>query len=248
MPFIVAARRLELPIVAHVASWDHTVGKGVIAPFCDAYIVQNEAMRDDLARFHGIGSERVMVSGWPQTDIYARQRPRVDYESLLRAHGLDPSSPVVVVMGNTPANTPFEDKFVARMVDWWKATGRPRPSLLFRPHPRHGVAGRFRAALETEGIAVQEASYTDFEELATLLQHCDCVVANAGTILLDALVNDRPAVCVLYDEGAPPGESFAMKNVVGEHYRELAASTAFYRAESFEEVVTRRRAGARVSR
>ena len=24
-----------LPIVAHVASWDHTVGKGVIAPFCD---------------------------------------------------------------------------------------------------------------------------------------------------------------------------------------------------------------------
>jgi len=84
---------------------------------------------------------------------------------------------------------------------------------------------------------VQEASYTDFEELATLLQHCDCVVANAGTILLDALVNDRPSVCVLYDEGAPRGESFALKNLVGEHYRELAASTAFYRAESFEEVV-----------
>ena len=71
---------------------------------------------------------------------------------------------------------------------------------------------------------MQEASFTDFEELATLLQHGDCVVANAGTILLDALVNDRPAVCVLYDEGAPPGESFAMKNVIGEHYRELAAS------------------------
>jgi len=236
--FIVAARRLDLPIVAHVASWDHTVGKGVIAPFCDAYIVQNAAMRDDLARFHGIDPERVTVSGWPQTDIYARQRPRSDYESLLRGHGLDPSSPLVVVMGNTPANTPFEDRFVARMVDWWKAAGRERPSLLFRPHPRDAEwRERFRAALETDGIAVQEASFTDFEELATLLQHCDCVVANAGTILLDALVNDRPAVCVLYDEGAPAGESFAMKNVVGEHYRELAASTAFYRAESFDEVV-----------
>ena len=42
---------------------------------------------------------------------------------------------------------------------------------------------------------------------------------------------------MLYDEGAPPGESWAMKNVVGEHYRELAASAAFYRAERFEEVV-----------
>jgi len=62
-------------------------------------------------------------------------------------------------------------------------------------------------------------------------------VCNAGTILLDALVNDRPAVCVLYDEGAPPGESWAAKNVIGAHYRELVASGAFYTAQSFEEVV-----------
>ena len=83
---------------------------------------------------------------------------------------------------------------------------------------------------------MQEASYTDLQDLATLLQHVDVVVCNAGTILLDALVGDRPAVCVLYDEGAPPGESWAAKNVVGKHYEELAASGAFLRAESFDEV------------
>ena len=94
---------------------------------------------------------------------------------------------------------------------------------------------------------VQEASYSDIEELATLLQHADVVVCNAGTILLDALVGDRPAVCVLYDEGAPPGESWAAKNVVGEHYQELAASGAFYRAERFEEVVAGDRARARAA-
>ena len=53
----------------------------------------------------------------------------------------------------------------------------------------------------------------------------------------DALVNDRPTVCVLYDEGAPPGESWAVKNVSGEHYRRLMASAAFYRAAKFEDVV-----------
>ena len=84
---------------------------------------------------------------------------------------------------------------------------------------------------------MQEPSYTDIEELATLLQHADVVVCNAGTILLDALVNDRPAVCVLYDEGAPPGESWAAKNVVGEHYRSSRPPARFYRAERFEEVV-----------
>jgi CDP-Glycerol:Poly(glycerophosphate) glycerophosphotransferase len=238
VPFLVGARRLGIPTVGHVASWDHTVGKGVIAPFCDVYVVQNEAMREDLARFHAIGPERVVVTGWPQTDLYARQRPRESYDVLVRSLGLDPARPLVMVMGNTPSNTPYEDRFVERMVEWWRASGDDRPSLLFRPHPRDREwRERFRAALDTDGVAVQEASFTDFEELSTLLQHCDCVVANAGTILLDALVNDRPSVCVLYDEGAPPGESYALKNVIGEHYRELAASSAFYRAESFEAVV-----------
>ena len=65
----------------------------------------------------------------------------------------------------------------------------------------------------------------------------DCVVCNAGTILLDALANDRPAVCVLYDEGAPPGERHAELNVTGQHYEELIRSDAFLRAGDFDEVV-----------
>ena len=109
------------------------------------------------------------------------------------------------------------------IVRWWEEEGRGRMTLLFRPHPRDRAwRERFAAALSTPGVHVQEASFTDLDVLATILQHASCVVANAGTILLEALVNDRPAVCVLYDEGAPPGESWAMKNVIGEHYRELA--------------------------
>jgi len=238
VPFLVAARRSGIPIVAHVASWDHTVGKGVIPPFCDVYIVQNNTMQDDLARYHGIGPERVVVTGWPQTDIYVERRSRQDFDVLLRSYGLDPALPLVVVMGNTPTNAPYEDRFVERLVGWWEAEGRGRVSLLFRPHPRDRTwRERFASALKTEGVPVQEASFTDFDVLATILQHTACVVANAGTILLEAIVNDRPAVCVLYDEGAPAGESWAMKNVIGEHYKELAASGAFYSAQRFEDVV-----------
>ena len=39
------------------------------------------------------------------------------------------------------------------------------------------------------------------------------------------------------DEGAPAGESWAALNVVGEHYRALMTSEAFYRSERFEDVV-----------
>ena len=238
VPFLAAARRLQLPVVAHVASWDHTVGKGVISPFCELYVVQNHVMEDDLGRYHGIEPERVRVTGWPQTDLFHRRRQRAEYEALVHRYGLDARRPLVLVAGNTPSNAPYEGRFVERLVAWWQQDASERFQLLFRPHPRDRQwRERFGAAAGHEGVGVQEASYTDMDDLAALLQHGDVVVCNAGTILLDALVGDRPAVCVLYDEGAPPGESWAAKNVVGKHYEELAASGAFYRAERFEDVV-----------
>jgi hypothetical protein len=233
VPFLNAARRLGLRTVGYVASWDHTVGKGIVSPHVRRYVVQNEVMRDDLVRHHGIDGERVVVTGWPQSDVFHLRRPREAYDGIVLSLGLDPSRPVVLVAGNTPTNAPYEGRFVERLVGW-----RERPQLLFRPHPRDREwRERFAPAQAAEDAAVQQASYTDLDVLATLLQHVACVVCNAGTILLDALANDRPAVCVLYDEGAPPGERHADLNVTGRHYEELVRSDAFLRAQDFGEVV-----------
>jgi hypothetical protein len=239
MPFLVAGRRLGLPVVGYVASWDHTVGKGVVSPHLDLYLVQNEIMRSDLIRYHGIDPARITITGWPQTDVYSRRRPREAYEELLRRYDLDPGKPLVLFAGNTPDNSPYEGRLVERLVRWWQESGGPeRFSLLFRPHPRDNrVPERFGVAAGVAGAAVQAPSYTDLDDLATLLQHADVVVANAGTILLDALVNDRPAVCVLFDEGAPAGERWADRNLVGDHYKQLAESEAFLRAHDFDELV-----------
>ena len=145
VPFLTAARRLGLPVVAHVASWDHTVGKGVISPHCDLYVVQNRVMEDDLRRYHGISPERVRVTGWPQTDLFHRMRPRAEYDALLRRYGLDPGRPLVVVGGNTPSNAPYEGRFVERLVEWWDRTSRERPAAsLPAPPARHPLAGALR--------------------------------------------------------------------------------------------------------
>ncbi|MGZ4400470.1 MAG: CDP-glycerol glycerophosphotransferase family protein [Gaiellaceae bacterium] len=239
VPFLNAAHRLGVPVVGYVASWDHVVGKGVVSPHLDRYVVQNETMRDDLVRYHGIDPDRVVITGWPQSDSFSRRRPRAVYESLLTELSLDPGRPVVLVAGNSPANSPYEGKLVQRLVEWWREGGaQERFSLLFRPHPRdREYLKRFASVRDQPGAALMEPSYTDLEQLATLLQHVDCVVTNAGTVLLDSLVNERPAVCVAYDEGAPTGERFAPLSLEGKHYRDLAASGAFYRAEDFAGLV-----------
>jgi hypothetical protein len=238
-PFIVLGRRLALRTVGYVASWDHTVGKGVIWNGLERYVVQNERMRDDLVGYHDVDAARIVVTGWPQADVFHERRSRKAFDDVLRRYGLNPSRRLVLVMGNTPTNMPYEGRFFERLVAWWGETGADnRFSLLFRPHPRDGEwRERFASALDREGAAVQEPSHADIAVLATLLQHADAVVSNAGTVLLDALVNDRPAVCVLYDEGAPAGETWAAKSVIGEHYRDVATSGAFHEARSFDAVV-----------
>jgi hypothetical protein len=236
MPLMLAARRLGLPVIGNVASWDHQVGKGVLSPGLDRYLVQNEIMRADLERYHGIAPERVVVTGWPQSDVYHRPRSFGEYAALLGSLGLDPAKPVVVYAGNTPTNQPYEANYVNRIVEWWEqADGAKSFQLLFRPHPRDSqVKQRFAAALDRPGAAVQDSSYTDLDDLATLLQHVACVVANGGTILLDGVVNDRPSVCITFDAGAPPGERWADLNLGGVHYRELIDSDALYRADGFD--------------
>jgi hypothetical protein len=236
--FLVSARRLGLPVAGYVASWDHTVGKGVVSPHLARYVVQNDAMLDDLVRYHGVPPERIVVTGWPQTDVFHRPRSRSAYERLLERLGVDASKRVVLFAGNTPTNAPYEGHLVRRLVEWLDHGARERFSIVFRPHPRDSrTEERYGVVAGRAGAALQERSYTDLEDLATLLQHVDCVVCNAGTILLEALSNDRPCVCVVFDEGAAEGERWAPLNLVGEHYRELAKSEAFVRAESFEEVV-----------
>jgi CDP-glycerol glycerophosphotransferase (TagB/SpsB family) len=238
MPYLVAARKLDVPVVGYVASWDHTVGKGVVSPHLRRYVVQNETMARELERYHGIDPRKISVTGWPQTDVYHHRRPREEYAALLARLGLDESRPLVLFAGNTPDNAPYEGRLVERLVRWWQESGaHERYALLFRPHPRDNRAGeRFRAAAGVDGAAVQEPSYTDLEDLATLLQHAACVVANAGTVLLDAVVNDRPAVCVLFDEGARAGVHWADRNLAGDHYRRLAGSGAFLEAHDFDEL------------
>jgi hypothetical protein len=145
---------------------------------------------------------------------------------------------MVMVKGNTPTNAPYEANFIDRLLPWWKEGERRRLSLLFRPHPRDREwRSRFAAALSEPDAAVQEPSFADLDTLAVLLQHCHVVVTKAGTIFLDALANDLRAVCTLWDEGVPAGESWAVRDVSGEHYEPLFDSNAIFRPASFDKLI-----------
>ena len=92
VPLVAGARRLGKPVVGYVGKPDHPVGKGVISPYLDTYIVQNDVMRADLARYHGAHPYALSSPGWPQSDSFFRHRPREEYDALL-AGSRGPTAP-----------------------------------------------------------------------------------------------------------------------------------------------------------
>src|SRR2546429_6718420 len=45
----------------------------IFSPHLRRYIVQNDVMRNDLVRYHGIDNDRIVVTGWPQTDVRSEE-------------------------------------------------------------------------------------------------------------------------------------------------------------------------------
>ena len=113
-----------------------------------------------------------------------------------------------------------------------------RPQLLFRPHPRDREwRERFGAARDATGwrfrTRASRTSRTSPRSSSTSTPS-SATRARSSSTHSSAIVRQSASSTT---RARRPGESWAAKNVVGKHYEELAASGAFYRAESFAEVV-----------
>ena len=151
-------------------------------------------------------------------------------------------------MGNTPTNAPYEGRFVERLVDWWeerpeRALPAPVPAASARQGvgasafaPARGRERRPPAGAELHGSRGARRSCFSTPTRSSRTRGRSCSTRSSTTARRSASSTTKALL---------PGESWAAKNVVGKHYEELAASGAFYRAESFEEVVAGHRARAR---
>ncbi len=192
---ILAARRLGVPIVGNVLSWDHLNLKGPAPPGLDRYTVQNQWMADMLIRHHGVPSEKIVVTGWPQMDGYIAAPDPAREQMARQRLGVAPDARVVLFGLNPPRLGSHEPEAVRRLLAWMDAPERSDIHLLLRPHPRYlnaladydFVAGSSRVTLVREGL-------DDIERLRDQLLVAGVVLCSVGSLALDATAMNRPAV------------------------------------------------------
>ena len=199
--YIKAARRLGIPNVVAVSSWDNLTTKGTFSMLPDLVLVWNDAMLKEAAEIHSVPTEKVEVTGAPPFDGYFEMKQKLDYESLCRRVNLDPKKPFILYVSSSRSIAGNEVPFVTEFVrNLRKHEVTKQYSVLVRPHPLNasiweGFSQEDVSIWPPRGdipdIPESKQSYYD------MLFHSKAVVGVNTSAFLEAAIVDKPCVTIL---------------------------------------------------
>jgi hypothetical protein len=144
--YVKGARRLGIPTVWAVASWDNLTNKGVVPVVPDRVLVWNEAQRCEAVELHRIPAGRVVVTGAQTFDPWFTMRPSIAHEAFTDLVGL-PRGRFLLYICSSVFIAPDEVKFVRQWLAQVRASPHPllrECGVLIRPHPAN--AGQWGSA------------------------------------------------------------------------------------------------------
>ncbi len=249
MRMLRAARRRSIPTVATAKSWDVLTTKAFTRVKADRLLVFNDFNREEAEALGDYPPERVIVTGFPQFDVYARDDWKESRESFCKRLGLDPARRILLMAVPGDWKTPYT-KEILRELDVRIETDRfSRPiQVLARLHPkysdsseqesyRHIVMDRPGTHLSEErdvsidmGIAGSyQWTFTDRDiaHLANSIYHSELVINTESTLTLDGAALGKPTILIAYDgtHQLPYWDSVA-RVYEREHYRHVTETGA----------------------
>jgi hypothetical protein len=209
LDYVRAARSLGVRSALCVWSWDHLSSKALIRVVPDRIIVWNDVQRDEAERFHGIGPDRVVVTGAQCFDQWFDRAPSRDRDTFCGAIGLPSDRPLVLyVCSALFKNSPSEADFV---LEWIGAIRRSTDArlrdaaILVRPHPQRldEWTPDVRASLARGGAVLWGSNPVEQESRAGYFDsmfHASAVVGLNTSALVEAAIVDRPVLTLLLPE------------------------------------------------
>lgn len=243
------AKRRKIPTVTTAKSWDVLTTKAFTRVKADRLLVFNEFNRDEAISIGDYDPHCIVVTGFPQFDVYAREEVYQTRDEFFRDIGADPSKRLVLIAVPGDWKTPHT-KEIMQELDKRIDEGRfPFPlQVLARFHPKYsdsseGLALKhfifdrpgmllsekreFSVDMGVSGTFAWTFTDRDIARLANSMRHADIVINTESTLTLDAAANDTPSILIAYDGKAtlPYWDSVA-RVYEREHYQNVVRTGA----------------------
>lgn len=237
-PYVLAARARAVPVVGLVGSWDQPTTKGPLVPDLRLLVAQSRRVADELVQFHGCDRSSIRIAGWPQMDVYCGSAVLRGRSEILRGLGLD-EDVRLILFGAYGTRLGIHEPDICRHLAAAAKEGRfgSRICLYIRCHPvDRDWRTSFAGLADPPQVVVEPPGQGGAGHLRDLLCAADVVVSTAGTIALDAIAVDTPAIGLAIEDPATefpdqPARMFEM-----EHYRPLVGLGGLRLARSLSEL------------
>ncbi len=246
--YLKIARRLGVPAVHCVASWDNLTNKGVVPLDPDRMLVWNAFQRDEAVELHGVAPDRVAITGAQLFDPWFERRPSRDRATFCAQVGLDPDRPFILYTCSSVFIARTESVFLKRWLAALRAAEDPRLrsiGVLIRPHPGSAKFAEQWNAPEIRdaenlavhprlgGYPVNETARADYFDS---LHHAAAVVGINTSAMLEAGILGKRCYTVLDPEIAESQEGMV-------HFAHLTRDGFLMTAADFEEHLAQLSAG-----
>ncbi|MDX2041245.1 MAG: CDP-glycerol glycerophosphotransferase family protein [Acidobacteriota bacterium] len=206
------ARKLGIPSLAFITSWDNVSTKNRMVFKYDGYLVWSERMKQELHEFFPYTKTAPMyVVGAPQFDVFFQPRFHQSREEFCAEQGLRPDLPIILYALGSP-NFLKEHHGAIYLAEQLLRGELGEAQMLVRPHPLHDN-GREARMLSNFGdrVVVQRTGQTgtavparsqdekQIKEWINTFRHADVVINLSSTVAIDAAIFDKPVVNLDYD-------------------------------------------------
>lgn len=195
------ARRLKVPVVGIVRSWDNLTLHGLLRFLPELLLVPSQKVKEQAIAFNGLPAKRIRVVGIAHYDKYAFG-PKLSKDEFCKELGLDPRRKIIIFapIGDYYLSANDVDPFALEVVRGLgeQVIVRFSPSLevaaLKEPPPYADlVYDRPGAPL---AVGERELSAADDDRLLHEFSYADVLVCGPSTLALDAAFFDKPTVLI----------------------------------------------------
>ncbi len=244
-----ATRRLGIPFAVLINSWDNPSAKATCTGHPDRLAVWGEQTRQQAIDYLRMPPERVIAMGAAQFQVY--RTPAVESEAdLRRQFGVPEGCRLLLYAGSGAGG--HETEYLLELERGVASGALGNAHVIYRPHPwRAGLVGGERDffSLGLKHITMDPHMETfyrdrvagrggntlfmaDYRVTARLLQLVDVVVSPMSTLLLESLLNLKPAV-ILHPDDRYRG-TFHLNSI---HFRDFENLAGVTGCRSLAEVV-----------
>ena len=201
----------NIPTVIIMNSWDNPASKRSVVGTNYWLLVWGPQTRAHAEQIMRMPQQRIIEFGAAQFDVY-KTPPLINRETLISAHGLTCSRPVLMYAGSSKSTDEFDH---LQRLDVAITKGLlPALSIIYRPHPwgEGGKGGsRFlthsfnhvvvdvsmRDYLHRVSHGDRSKSLPDYADTRDLLHAVDGIISPLSTLLIEAMMLGKPPLCFM---------------------------------------------------